>query len=197
MICIWHFNVKINLTKKMRNQYLKLKKYFQVIYRITLGYKHYEKFVWKELINIHKNAKWHYGIFEEDKYIETVFGISEGKTTRYFYLVEGGYYNCRVRIIEEYPVEMTTDLFVLATHFNNLLNYGVVTVNVENRHIEYQIKSDFTVHVVFPGEIHNQLVRHHKISKDVFWAFNKLIEESEEPAIIIADLLKMREERNS
>jgi len=112
-------------------------------------------------------------------------------------LVDEGYYHCRVRIIEDFPVEITTELFVLTTHFNNLLNYGVVMVNVENRYIEYQLKSDFTVHVIFPGEIHDQLIRHYKISKDIFWAFNKLIEESEEPAIIIADLLKRREERKS
>lgn len=197
IIWVWRIITKFNFTKKMKNHCYKLKSYFQKIYRITLGYKHFEKYVWNELIELHKKAKWHYGIFAEDKYIETVFEISENKNTRYFYSVDQGYFHCRVRIIEDFHAEITTDLFVLASHFNNLLNYGVVMVNVENKFIEYQMKSDFTIHVIFPDEIHAQLIRHHKISQDIFWAFDKLIEESEEPAIIIADLLKMREERNS
>jgi hypothetical protein len=178
----------------MRNLYLRLKAYFEKIVNITLGYKHFEKFVWKELIKLHKIANWHHGLFMTDKYIETVFEIAENKTTRFFYMLYEGSFHCRVKIIEDFPIEVTTDLFILATHFNNLLNQGIVIVNVENRYVEYHVKSDLIVHVIYPGEIHSQIVRHHKISKDVFWAFNKLLVENEEPALIIADLFKMKDE---
>jgi hypothetical protein len=37
-------------------------------------------------------------------------------------------------------------------------------------------------------------VRHYNTSKDIYWAFQKLVLENEIPALIIADLLKKNDE---
>ena len=164
--------------------------YFKKIYRISISYKKYEEIVWNDLKKLHKNSEWRYGVFESDKHIEAVFEIGEKTGAKFYYMVYDGQYHCRVKIIEEFSPDVTTDLFVLAAHFNNLLNSGVVVVNVQSGYVEYHTKNDLIVNLIYPGELHEQLLRHFNISKDIFWAFNKLVNENEEPTLIIADLMR-------
>ena len=112
-------------------------------------------------------------------------------------MIYDGFYHCRVKIHENYRVELTTQLFVLASHFNNLLNSGVVVVNVDKQYIEYHLKTDILIPTLYTGEIQEIKVRHFNVSKDIFWAFNELIYKNEEPALIIADLLRSKNEDNS
>jgi len=48
--------------------------------------------------------------------------------------------------------------------------------------------------LLYTNTIYDQIFGHYKTSKDIYWAFQKLVEENEAPAIIIADLLRKREE---
>lgn len=172
--------------------------YFKKIYRISISYKKYEEIVWNDLKKLHKDSEWRYGVFESNKHIETLFEIGEKTGATFYYMVYDGQYHCRVKVIEEFSPDVTTDLFVLAAHFNNLLKSGVVVVNVQSRYIEYHTKSDYIVNLVYPGELHAQLLRHFNTSKDIYWAFNKLVNENEEPTLIIADLMRMnkKEDKN-
>jgi SAM-dependent methyltransferase len=178
-------------TYRMKPLLERLLFYFKKIYRISISYKKYEEIVWNDLKKLHKNSEWRYGVFENDKHIETVFEIGEKTGATFYYIVYDGQYHCRVKVIEDFSPDVTTDIFVLAAHFNNLLNIGVVVVNVQSRYVEYHIKNDFIVNIVYPGELHTQLLRHFNISKDIYWAFNKLVNENEEPTLIIADLMRM------
>ena len=171
----------------------KLKEYFNRIYRLSLSPEKQEVLVWEDLKKLHALAGWRYGVYENEKYVETVFEIADEKPTTYFYIIFEGYYHCRVAILENYPEELTTELFVLATHFNNLLKNGGVLINVESQSIEYNLKREILIPLLYPGEIHEQLVGHFGASKDIYWACQRLIEENEAPAIIIADLLRMKE----
>lgn len=110
----------------------KVKFYLQQIYRLALSFRKQEELVWKELKSLHTNADWRHGIYEKEKFIETVFELGKDQGTSFYYLIYDGSYHCRVKILEDYPTELTTDLFILAAHFNNLLNNGVVIVNVNS-----------------------------------------------------------------
>lgn len=85
---------------------------------------------------------------------------------------------------------MLTDIFVLAAHFNNLLNIGTVVINVKGGYVEYCQKRELLIPLLYTGDIYQQMVRHYNVTKDIYSAFNRLVEEQEAPAIIIADLLK-------
>ena len=111
-------------------------------------------------------------------------------------MIYDGSFHCRVKILEDYPNDLTTDLFILAAHFNNLLNNGVVIVNVQNHFVEYHQKRDLLIPLLYTNETYGQLMRHYNTSKDVYSAFQRLIIEQEAPAIIIADLLKENERKN-
>ena len=175
----------------------KIKFYFQQLYRLALSAEKQEKLVWADLKKLHTNSNWRSGIFENDKCIESIFELGEDKLGKFFYMIYDGFYHCRVKIIDGFPIELTTDLFILASHFNNLLNNGVVIINVQSQYVEFHMKRDLLITLLYNGEIYDQLIRHQNISKDIHWAFEKLINENEAPAIIIADLLNKNKERNN
>jgi hypothetical protein len=170
--------------------------YLRKIYRVSISYKKYEEIVWSDLKKLHKDSEGKYGVFESDKLIETVFEIADKTGAIFYYTVYDGQYHCRVKVLENFSPEITTDLFVLAAHFNNLLSNGVVVVNVQSSFVEYHTRNDYIVNIIYPGELHSQLIRHFNTSKDIYWAFNRLVNENEEPTLIIADLMIMNKKEN-
>jgi hypothetical protein len=175
----------------------KIKFYLQRIYRLTLSFEKKEELVWKELKKLHTDADWKHGVYEKEKYIETVFEIAKEQVGAFYYMIYDDSFHCRVKILEDYPTELITDLFILAAHFNNLLNNGVVIVNVNSHYVEYHQKRDLLIPLLYNSEIYIQLSRHYNTSKDIYSAFQRLVIEQEAPAIIIADLLKENESKDN
>ena len=182
--------MKISLLKQQI--FVDLPAYLKRIYRISISRNKHEKVVWNKLIKLHKKKSWSYGIYEIANYVETVFELMPNIQVAYYYMIYQGSFHCRVKVLQEYRPELATDLFILASHFNNLLNNGVVVVNPESRYVEYHVKSSILLHLLFPGEIESQILRHYYTSKDVYWAFAKLVNDNEVPAMIIADLMRTK-----
>ena len=65
-----------------------------------------------------------------------------------------------------------------------------VIINVASNYVEYALKSDLLIPLLYKGEIENQMTRHYSTTKDIERAFQRLISEQEAPAIIIAELLE-------
>lgn len=157
---------------------------------------HIEKTVWNELLKFNKSKGWKYGVFETEKYIETVFPIKENIPRHFFQMIydDGLYF--RVVLIEDFPIEATTDLFILATHFNNALSSGSITVNVKDRGVSYTIKNELDFYAAFPDKIERDISNHYFISQDILWAFEKYLNDKEDPAFIFADFMEMIQERD-
>ena len=170
--------------------------YLKRLYRVSLNIHKQEEILWNDLKKIHLHAEWRHGVYEKDRLIETSFEIEDGQGLTFYYSVYNLCFHCRVKIIEQYPIELTTDLFILAAHFNNLLNNGVVIVHVNNGYVEYHQKRDLLIPLLYSDEIEEQINRHYNTAKDIYAAFQRLIKENEAPAIIIADLLNKIEEKN-
>ena len=47
---------------------------------------------------------------------------------------------CRLKILEDFHSDLTSNLFILASYFNNLFNNGIVIVNMNNQNVEYHQK---------------------------------------------------------
>ena len=94
--------------------------------------------------------------YEKEKFIESFFEISNEKGCIFYYMIYEGSFHCRVKILEDYPVDFTTDLFILATHFNNLLNNGVVIVHVNSHYVEYHQKRDMLIPLLY--NIRNEFI---------------------------------------
>lgn len=156
-----------------------------------------KEIVWDELIRLHRNRNWRFGVFENQNYVESTFQISENTDALYHYLIYDQQLHFDVSVIDSFPPEITTDLFVLAAHFNNLLTFGKVVVNVNKNYVHFSFQNELSLYSALPEKIELDLIRHYQISKDVYWAFQKFVSEREEPVIIISELMnkyKMRQE---
>lgn len=174
----------------------KLFYFLKRVYHLTLPEEKHEEIVWNRLKKLFAEKDWNHGVYEKEKYIEAAFEIGEKQLGKFYYYVHDRKFHCHVFALQNYPIELTSELFILAAHFNNLLNNGVVKVDVKNSSVEYQLKQDLIVPVLFSQEIHQLLINHHQISQDVYKAFQRLVIEQEAPAIIIADLLKEYDNNN-
>jgi hypothetical protein len=173
-----------------------LKFYFKRIYRISLSFQKQENLFWKDLKKLHLDEHWSHSIYDNDKYIVTTFEIGEGQLKSFYYMVYDAYFHCTITIIEDYPIDRTTDLFVLAAHFNNLLSSGVVIVDVSSNSIVYHQKRDLLIPLLDAGELYTQINRHYTTSKDIFSGFQRLIFNNEEPVMIIADIMSKNQRVN-
>lgn len=168
----------------------RIKFFFKQVYRLSLNSKKQSEIVWADLKKLHIDAEWKHGVFEKGNYVETWFEIQQGQGAAFYYIVNENYFHCRVRVLDNFPEELTTDIFVLAAHFNNLLNRGVVTVDVDDRYVGFQIKSPLLIPLLYHAEMWHQINLHQDLAQDIYKAFQRLVCEQEAPAIIIADLLK-------
>lgn len=164
--------------------------------RSTYSLERAEQVVWEDLKNYHKNAEWRSGVYESDKLIRTYFEIENGETGEFYYSVNDKFYYSRARILVEYDTDLTNDIFVLASHFNNLLSHGRVVINPESRIVEYQIKRSVLIPLLYPIEIEEQLYRHFAASEDVRYGFQRLIKTRENPSFIIAEVLEKNQPKD-
>lgn len=164
--------------------------YLKRVYRLSLTFKKQEEMVWNDLKKHHENQEYQSGVFEKDRYIESFFQINDDKSFAFYYAIFENKFNCRVKVLDTFDEELTSDIFILATHFNNLLNNGNVLINVASNYVEYVVKTDLLIPLLYKGEIENQMSRHYSTTKDIERAFQRLINEREAPAIIIAELLE-------
>ncbi len=170
-----------------------IKRLIKQVYRLSRNHKKHSEIVWSDLKRVYIDSNLKHGVYEKEKYIEALFEIQTGHGAAFYYLVYENYFHCRVRVLEDFPEELTTDVFVLATHFNNLLNHGVVTVNVDERFVAYHIKQHQLISLLDNVQMLNQINLHQETAFDIIMAFQRLVCEQEAPAIIIADLLKQHQ----
>ena len=177
----------------------RIKLFIKQVYRLSRNHKKHSEIVWSDLKRVYIDSNLKHGVYEKEKYIEALFEIQKGHGAAFYYMVYENYFHCRVKVLEDFPEELTTDIFVLATHFNNLLNHGAVTVNVDDRFVAYHIKQHQLISLLHGAEMWQQINLHQDTAFDIFKAFQRLVCEQEAPAIIIADLLKQHqkgEQRN-
>ena len=155
--------------------------------------------VWNALNRLHKVNNWRCGVFETEQYIDTYFHIEDNRDAIYRYRIDQGELHFNVVILFSFPVEVTTDLFVLAAHFNNLVTLGKVVVDVNKQNVIFSYQNDLSLYAVYPDRIETHISRHFYISRDVNWAFQKYLLDREEPVMIISELLnkKDKQEENS
>ena len=181
-----------NNNKKMN----KLIVYLRILYRFLLKdiESKQENVVWKELKKFFAEFDWKYGIYEQDKCIEVWFNSQYDKPIRYRYGIYDKCFYSQANVWENFPVELTSDVFILAQHFNNLLSNGIMIVDIESRSVSYFWKNNILFPYLYKAMFGNRIDSHVHTAQEINWAFQKLVEENEAPAIIIADLLKKKSE---
>ncbi|MBU3675934.1 MAG: hypothetical protein FGM54_01965 [Chitinophagaceae bacterium] len=172
-----------------------IKYFFHRVYRLRLKQEKWSSLVWHDLKKMHAASKWDSGIHERTKTIQTPFSINSEMSVYYFYQVDGDYFNCRVKLLEDYDVSMSSEIFILASHVNNILRKGKVRVNPGQQIVEYVVQLPLLIPYLYFGEVNCEMIAHYNTSKDLIAAFQRLVFEGESPAIIIADLIKENESK--
>lgn len=166
-----------------------LKLYLKRIYRLSLSNQKQEDFVWRDLKKLHKKDEWKFVIDDNEKGICTFFLLSENKEEMFYHKIAHGRLYSKVRILDNAPQELKTDLFILAGYLNNLIDNGIVVVN-ENKNIFYTQNTRLIIPFLNSDEIYNQIWDHYLNSLNIYGAFQRLILGNESPAIIIDDMRK-------
>ena len=199
LISVIMLSIIISFFKVIRMQFSKyyysLSENIRKIYRL-LNVKKRSKIVWKELIKMHKNENWHFGQFDNEKYIVTTFNLKDEKEQKFRYEVTQNSLNYHTFILDSFDEYKTTDIMVLASHLNSLLNFGKVSVNTKYNYVEFVYSGDLVTYMLFPGEIRSDLRVHYDITLDCFWAFTNLIETDDDPVFVISELLKRKNEED-
>ncbi len=164
-------------------------------YRLTYTREKQEQVTWEALKKVFRESKWKGDIDDEQKFISTRFNVGN-ESMEFYYIISDGYFSCETHIIENYPEENTTDLFLLTTHFNNILLNGLVVVNVNKQDVTYFLRKEIILPLIYPELLKECMYIHLKTTEDLLHSFRKIIEEKESPAFIIADLLNKKMEKN-
>ena len=167
------------------------------VYRLSLNISKQEDLLLKDLEKLFTIEKWRFSICKSEKTIEAYWENADGKMERFVYCIEDRNFKCRVKVLDNFPIELATEIFILATHFNNLIRRGIVQVNTNEGYVEYCIDREIFIPLLYNEEIYPQMMIHYSTSKEIFLGYQRLVEENEAPAIIIADLLKKYEEEEN
>ncbi len=182
----------MNIKTLMQNMKFKSKQ----VYRL-FQIKKRADIVWKDLIELHKREKFHFGQYDSDKHIVSTFTADESNTPIDFhYFVSENSLDLRVSIVKDFDIDKTTDLLILASHFNGLLTFGMVKVNLKSNYVEFYYSSHLLTYLLYPELIHEDIVQHYRITLDCFWAFNQLIESGDDPVFIFSELLNKIDNKN-
>ena len=178
--------------RKIGVLYRKIKFTFKRMYR-SLNAKNASCYVWNDLIKFHKSSGWNFGQFDKEKYIECGFKVDDTNHVDFNYAVRSGRLTFRSTILKRFDEEITNDILVLASHFNALLNCGVVKVSVKYNHVEFIYARDVLTYSLFPGEIESDADTHYKLTKDCLWSFTNLIESGEDPVFVFSEFLRRKD----
>ncbi len=179
--------------KWIKKTYKKIATFLQIQYYAIRGENHHEEIVWKLLKKELKIVPFKHEVKESEKTVYTKFHLAPDILGNFWYMMYSDRLYFRAAIIPNYPVEQTTNIFILAQHFNNQVNHGSVVVDVRLNYIEFRTTYHFPEIIFTENAIQKHITHHYKISCDIFWAFNKMLTENEEPAYIIAELIAKRE----
>ena len=183
-------------TKNIMKSYHRILNFLRRLYRLCT-IKNVSKHVWRDLVEYHDNSKWSFGKYEKEKRIECNFKINDTDNVDFEYSVDDRQFILKSTLLHQFDEEITDDVFILASHFNTLLNFGVVRVSVKYNFVSYEFSRDLLVYYLYSGEISRDTDYHFNIAKDCYWAFKKLVETGVEPVFIISELLKRNDEKNN
>ena len=150
--------------------------------------------VWLSLKRYYEQSGCNYGTYESMKFIETTYAINEKhqiyKKFQYHVDEKADLLKSLVWISEGFDSEKAKDILILSSHLNTLMHAGLVRVDTKNCTISMEMGISLLVPYLYEDEIHTLCVKHFNLSKDIVWAFNRLLIFDEDPVFIIVDLMK-------
>ena len=172
----------------------KIRQWFKNSKIVNLDVKNQEIELWEKLKAFLEFKKYRFGAFEREKTCEVQLEIIESYFKTNYYSIDENELHLRVQLVEEYPVEQATDIFVLASHLNNILRVGKVKINVKYNYVEYHISKNNLLFLLDEKQLVAFISSHYSVSQTLFFAYYQLINQGIPPVEIISDLLNSNDE---
>ena len=150
--------------------------------------------VWLSLKRYYEQSGCNYGTYESMKFIETTYAINEKhqiyKKFQYHVDEKADLLKSLVWISEGFDSDKAKNILILSSHLNTFMSTGLIRVDTKNCTISMEMGISLLVPYLYEEEIHTLCVKHFNLSKDIVWAFNRLLMFDEDPVFIIVDLMK-------
>lgn len=166
--------------------------FFRNAYRLTLSKKGQLNCVWSDIKKFYKANEWKYSIIERDDLlvVQAVFRIDDHLFLQVDTIMRDNFVTLRSTIPLKYADELAEDVFILATHLNNLFRHTKVCTYTESNEIDVSINIDYKVLLLDPSTNFYLLKLIYETAEDVHWVYKRLLETREAPALIFAEFLE-------
>lgn len=175
--------------------FTKIKYMWKRFYRI-LNVKDRSEFVWKDLIKYNLEKGWRFGQYETEKRIQSTFSVGENNSILFDYTVTDNKLEFSALILKSFEEDKTGDVLVLASHFNNLSNFGVVKVNIRYNFVRYTYSGDLLTYMLYNGEIDTDHISHYELTADCVWSFYRLLDTGDDPVFVFSELLQRKKDQD-
>ena len=175
--------------------FTKIKYTWKRFYRI-LNVKDRSEFVWKDLIKYNLEKGWRFGQYETEKRIQCTFSVGENNSILFDYTVTDNKLEFSALILKSFEEDKTGDILVLASHFNNLSNFGVVKVNIKYNFVRYTYSGDLLTYMLYNGEIGTDHISHYELTTDCVWSFYRLLDTGDDPVFVFSELLQRKKDQD-
>jgi len=156
-----------------------------------------DSIVWKKLVQMHKKSGWKFKRYEEEKTICRYFDIDGSDRLDFAYTIKEEKLLFRAMVLPSFDEEITNAILVLAAHFNGLLNFGIVKVNVKDNCVEVRYSRDSLAYALSTEDLEIDIFLHCSLAQDCLWAFTHLIETGDNPVFVFSDFLEEKKRRTN
>ena len=150
--------------------------------------------IWLSLKRYYEQSGCNYGTYESMKFIETTYAINEKhqiyKKFQYHVDEKTDLLKSLVWISEGFDSDKVKNILILSSHLNTLMNTGLVRVDTKHCTISMEMGISLLVPYLYEDEIYHLCGKHFNLSKDIVWAYNRLLIFDDDPVFIIIDLMK-------
>ena len=170
----------------------KIKKFVRNTYRLLLSDKGQQNCIWSDVKRLYKEKNWKYSIIEQPdvRVVQVVFQIEDKVFFEFETILTENELTVRTLLPWNYDEDMAQEVFIMATHLNNLFRYSKINVFPESREVGIQVVAHQTMALVNIHTAQQLLNLVYETAADVNWAYRRLLETREPPALIFAEFLE-------
>lgn len=152
--------------------------------------------VWKQLIALFDENKWNYTRNDRKKHLNLNFNVSDGVVHMFRFDFEGPFLRMYTLVLDQFDESQSTDVMILASHFNTWMRYGKMSANISHGLVEIRHELMLAEVILNPHCIRFFMDQQANLFKDSHEAFAKMLETGEDPVFIIAEILENRRSRS-
>jgi hypothetical protein len=169
-----------------------IKKIFRNTYRLMLSDKGQQNCIWSDVKKFYKKNNWKYSIIEQPDVhvVQVVFQVEDKVFIEFETILNDNDLTVRTLLPWNYDEDMASDVFIMATHLNNLFRYTKINVLPESREVGIQVTAFQAMALVNTSTAQHLLNMVYETAEDVNWAYHRLLETREAPALIFAEFLE-------